>query len=143
MLRLGSAPAIAIRRGVVVAPHLPDPREFAQVPCLSRDTVVKISECFTALNPYSFGGTILKIEDVNYVDGNPRKPFRDLYGSAISAKRYCLFEGKNVRKIVDSKAHGIGYLMNPIPRKETKMRISLPPRSGNAFCRMKESALSG
>jgi hypothetical protein len=97
-----------------------DPREFAPVPCLSRDTVVKISERFTALNPYSFGGTILKIEDVNYVDGNPRKPFRDLYGYAISAKRYCLFEGKNVRKIVDSKAHGIGYLMNPIPRKRHK-----------------------
>ena len=43
-----------------------DPREFAPVPCLSRDAVVRISERFTALNPYSFGGTILKIEDVNY-----------------------------------------------------------------------------
>jgi hypothetical protein len=95
-----------------------DPREFAPVPCLSRDTVAKISQHFTALNPYSFGGTILKIEDVNYLDGDPRKPFRDLYGYAISAKRYCLFEGKNVRKIVDSKAHGIGYLMNPIQRKQ-------------------------
>ena len=97
-----------------------DMREFAPVPCLSRDTVMKISERFTALNPYSFGGTILKVEDVNYVDGDPRKPFRDLYGYAISAKRYCLFEGKNVRKIVDSKAHGIGYLMNPIQRKPDK-----------------------
>lgn len=54
---------------------------------------------------------------MNYIDGDPRKPFRDLYGYAISAKRYCLFEGKNVRKIVDSKAHGIGYLMNPVQRK--------------------------
>ena len=33
-----------------------DPREFAPVPCLSRDTVIKISERFAALNPYSFGG---------------------------------------------------------------------------------------
>ncbi len=97
-----------------------DMREFAPVPCLSRDTVIKISERFAALNPYSFGGTILKVEDVNYIDGDPRKPFRDLYGYAISAKRYCLFEGKNVRKIVDSKAHGIGYLMNPIQRKRDK-----------------------
>jgi hypothetical protein len=32
-------------------------------------------------------------------------------------ERYSLFEGKHVRKIVDAKAHGIGYLMNPIPRK--------------------------
>jgi hypothetical protein len=102
-----------------------DEQEFSPVPCLSRDTVVKISERFIALNPYSFGGTILKVEDVNYVDGDPRKPFRDLYGYAISAKRYCLFEGKNVRKIVDSKAHGIGYLMNPIERK--------PGREGDQF----------
>ena len=94
--------------------------------------LIKLSERFTALNPYSFGGTILKIEDVNYVDGDPHKPFRDLYGYAISAKRYCLFEGKNVRKIVDSKAHGIGYLMNPIQRKADR----------DAFCRTKESALS-
>ena len=57
---------------------------------------------------------------MNYVDGDPRKPFRDLYGYAISAKRYCLFEGKNVRKIVDSKAHGIGYLMNPLKRQRDK-----------------------
>ena len=48
---------------------------------------------------------------------DPRKGFRDLYGYAISAKRYCLFEGKHVRKIVDAKAHGIGYLMNPIRHK--------------------------
>ena len=62
----------------------------------------------------SFGGTILKIENVNYIDGDPSKGFRNLYGYAISAKRYCLFEGKQVRKIVDAKAHGIGYLMNPL-----------------------------
>jgi len=40
-----------------------------------------------------------------------------LYGYAISAKRYSLFEGKHVRKIVDAKAHGIGYLMSPIQPK--------------------------
>jgi hypothetical protein len=94
-----------------------DPREFASVPCLSRDPVIEISNRFTSLNPCSFGGTILKIEDVNYIDGDPSKGFRDLYGNAISAKRYCLFEGKQVRKIVDAKAHGIGYLMNPLRRQ--------------------------
>jgi len=97
-----------------------DTREFAPVACLSRDTVIKISNRFTSLNPYSFGGTILKVEDVNYVDGDPRKGFRDLHGYAISAKRYSLFEGKHVRKIVDAKAHGIGYLMSPIQRKTDK-----------------------
>jgi hypothetical protein len=94
-----------------------DPREFAPVPCLLRDQVIEISKRFESLNPYSFGGTILKIEDVNYIDGEPSKGFRDLHGYAISAKRYCLFEGKHARKIVDAKAHGIGYLMNPIRRK--------------------------
>jgi hypothetical protein len=54
------------------------------------------------------------------VDTDPRKPFRQLYGYAISAKRYCLFEGKHARKIVDAKAHGIGYLMNPIRGKRNK-----------------------
>jgi hypothetical protein len=94
-----------------------DAREFAPVPCLHRDRVIEISERFESLNPYSFGGTILKIEDVNYIDGDPSKGSRDLYGYAISAKRYCLFEGKQIRKIVDAKAHGIGYLMNPLRRK--------------------------
>jgi len=92
-------------------------REFAPVPCLPRDRVIEISNHFVSLNPYSFGGTILKIEDVNYIDGDTSKGFRDLYGYAISAKRYCLFEGKQGRKIVDAKAHGIGYLMNPLRRK--------------------------
>jgi hypothetical protein len=95
-----------------------DPREFGPVPCLSRDQVIEISNRFISLNPYSFGGTILKIEDVNYIDGDPSKGFRDLYGYAISSKRYCLFEGKHVRKIEDAKAHGIGCLMTPIPRKK-------------------------
>jgi hypothetical protein len=103
-----------------------DTREFAPVPCLSRDTVVRISERFAALNPYSFGGTILKVEDVNYVDGEPRNGFRDLHGYAISAKRYSLFEGKHVRKIVDAKAHGIGYLMSPIQRRPDKDEDQFP-----------------
>jgi hypothetical protein len=96
-----------------------DMREFAPIPCLSRDTVLRISERFTSLNPYSFGGTILKVEDVNYQNSDPRKPFRELYGFAISAKRYAIFEGKYARKIVDAKAHGIGYLMNPL-RNQSK-----------------------
>jgi hypothetical protein len=75
-----------------------DPREFAPVRRLSRDQVIEISQRFASLNPYSFGGTILKIEDVNYIDGDPSNSFRDLHGYAISAKRYCLFEGKHARK---------------------------------------------
>ena len=100
-------------------------REFAPIACLSRNTVLQISERFATLNPYSFGGTIRKVEDVNYEDSDPRKPFRDLYGYAISAKRYCLFEGKHVRKIIDAKAHGIGYLMSPLKGKRDKHTRSI------------------
>jgi len=37
------------------------------------DQSEEISNRFTSLNPYSFGGTILKIEDVNYIDSDPAK----------------------------------------------------------------------
>jgi hypothetical protein len=114
-----------------------EPRELDRIPALKREEVVKISQRFTSLNPYSFKGTILKVEDVNYVDSDPTKPFRDLYRVAISAKRYVLFEGKHVRTIVDAKAHGIGFLMSPIKRDKTQ--ISLPTNSGKKFYRMKES----
>ena len=86
--------------------------------------MVEISQRFCSLSPYSFRGTILKLEDVNYEENDPRKPFRDLYGYAISAKRYCLFEGKNARKIVDAKAHGIGYLASPVKRDKDADRFA-------------------
>jgi DNA polymerase elongation subunit (family B) len=61
-----------------------DEREFASVPVLSHDTVRKISERFTSLNPYNFDGTILKIEDVNHENNDPSKPLRTVQGEAIS-----------------------------------------------------------
>jgi len=99
--------------------------------------VIEISKRFALLNPYSFGGTILKIEDVNYVDNDPSQPFHDLHGYAVSAKRYCLFEGKHGRKIIDAKAHGIGYLMNPIRRKGDEQGDDLPQSFGEKFCKTK------
>lgn len=93
---------------------LTDKREFARVPVISHDTVRQISKRFSSLNPYGFPGTILKIEDVNHEGGDPSKPLRVVHGFAISAKRYCLFTGTHgTVKIVDAKAHGIGYLMAP------------------------------
>ena len=86
------------------------------IQALSCDTVRKISERFVDLNPYSFGGTILPIEDINYVadkDGRATSTLRQLYGYAISAKRYSIFLGENAREIVDGKAHGVGYLKSP------------------------------
>lgn len=90
-------------------------KEFAPIPALSLDTVRQISKRFTDLNPYKFGGTILKIEDVNHQNDDPEKPLRTVYGYAISAKRYCLFIYENGEvKIVDAKGHGLGFLRPPV-----------------------------
>jgi hypothetical protein len=91
-----------------------DKREFAKIPALSDKQVNHISKRFESLNPYGFRGTILKIEDINYVDSDPRKPLRTIYGFAISAKRYCLFHYVRGALIIeDAKGHGLGYLMPP------------------------------
>jgi hypothetical protein len=77
-----------------------------------------IADMFAALNPYTrkiVKGSILNLVDANYVDSDPKKPQRQLYGYSIAAKRYALYEktGKNDIKIVDPKAHGIGFLYPP------------------------------
>src|SRR6266478_3725502 len=59
--------------------------------------------------------SILNLVDANYVDSDPEKPPRQLHGYSISAKRYALYEkiGDTDIKIVDPKAHGIGFLYPP------------------------------
>jgi hypothetical protein len=84
------------------------------VKALSWKQVRRIADKFTALNPYdpeAVPGSILKIEDVNFdSSGNQRQ----LYGYAISAKRYVLYtRTKHNLSIVDPKAHGLGYLFPP------------------------------
>ncbi len=57
---------------------------------------------------------ILKIEDVNFVDSDPAKPRKQLFGYAISAKRYVLYEQKDDDiSIVKASGHGLGYLYPP------------------------------
>ena len=85
---------------------------------LSHAEVQAIVDNFAALNPYNrkiVKGSILNIVDANYVDSDPRKPQRQLYGYSIAAKRYALYQkiGDNNIKIVDPKAHGIGFLYPP------------------------------
>jgi hypothetical protein len=88
---------------------------------LSLQEIRAISDSFKRLNPYdpSLVSEILKIEDVNYVDSNPKRPFRQLYGYAISAKRYALFSrsGNDIR-IEKASAHGLGYLLAPKEKQE-------------------------
>ncbi len=85
---------------------------------LSWAEVQTIVNEFAALNPYDrkiVKGSILNLVDANYVDSGPKKPQRQLYGYSIAAKRYALYEktGENGIKIVDPKAHGIGFLYPP------------------------------
>jgi hypothetical protein len=85
---------------------------------LSWKEVQEIVDKFEALNPYDrqiVKKSILNLVDANYVDSDPEKPPRQLHGYSISAKRYALYEkiGDTDIKIVDPKAHGIGFLYPP------------------------------
>ncbi len=60
---------------------------------------------------------ILKIEDVNFVDSDPSKPQRQLFGYGIAAKRYALYtRGRTSISIVKASGHGLGYLFAPKKR---------------------------
>jgi hypothetical protein len=88
---------------------------------LSLQEVQTISNKFKKLNPYDSAlvPEILKIEDVNHVDSDPKKPFRQLYGYAISAKRYALYtQTGNKIEIEKASGHGLGYLLAPKERQE-------------------------
>src|SRR3989442_5503076 len=85
---------------------------------VARSEVQVIVDRFAALNPYDrkiVKGSILNLVDANYVDSDPKKPPRQLYGYSIAAKRYALYEkiGEKDIRIVDPKAHGIGFLYPP------------------------------
>jgi len=107
-------------------------KEFAPIPALSHDTVLRISQRFASLNPYDFDGTILKVEDVNYEDDDPKKPLCPVHGYAISAKRYVLFTYERGEiKILDAKGHGLGFLRPPISIRYMSGRdnkLGLPPQ---------------
>lgn len=88
---------------------------------LSLDDVKQIARAFRKLNPYdpSLVPEILKIEDVNHRNSNPNEPFRQLFGYAISAKRYALYSrvGHSIR-IEKASGHGLGYLFAPKERRK-------------------------
>jgi hypothetical protein len=80
--------------------------------------VQRIVDRFASLNPYNpeaVKGSILNLVNANYIDSDPNKPQRQLYGFSIAAKRYALYEKSRgtALKIVDPKAHGIGFLYPP------------------------------
>jgi len=91
------------------------------IKALSLNEVKGIARRFRKLNPYdpTLVPEILKIEDVNFLDSNPNQPFRQLFGYAISAKRYALYSQleHNIR-IEKASGHGLGYLFAPKERKK-------------------------
>ncbi len=95
---------------------LADGREAVRA--LSWKEVEDIATQFNGLNPFNrqLVRDILKIEDVNCVDSDPQKERRQVFGYAISAKRYVLYtqDGSEV-SIVKASGHGLGYLY---PAKE-------------------------
>ena len=76
---------------------------------------------FISLNPYdpkAVKGSILNLVDANFVDSDPNKAQRQLYGYSVASKRYVLYEkpSKSEIRIIDPKvpkAHGIGFLYPP------------------------------
>jgi len=84
------------------------------IKALSWKDVDKIAKRFESLNCYDrtkVPGSMLKIEKVNF-DGREQI---DLFGYAISAKRYVLYryDAQGNIALVDAKAHGLGYLYPP------------------------------
>ena len=88
--------------------------------------VAAIVQWFASLNPYAFGGSILKIEDVNtsLSSGQPEP----LYCWAVSSKRYALFnlasDGRPVLRKVS--AHGLGHLLSPYGADDAPTDIPSP-----------------
>ena len=81
---------------------------------------------FGRLNPYSFPGSILKVEDVNckLEDTRIRQP---LFVWAVSAKRYALFNVEDGQPVIrKASAHGLGHLQAPYDNKEPAQGIPAP-----------------
>src|SRR5437899_3252049 len=86
------------------------------IKALSINQVKSIARRFNRLNPYnqSLVRDLLKIEDVNFLDSDPNKPPRQLFGYAIAAKRYALYtQTRKDISIVKASGHGLGYLFAP------------------------------
>lgn len=78
--------------------------------------VETICETFNRLNPYdTVVRQLLKIEDCNF-DRSDKQ--HQLYGLAISAKRYCVYIRHNRKlQIIKPSEHGLGFLYVPDRRK--------------------------
>ncbi len=108
-----------------IAVAKPDEMECEQFAAKVNDVV----SWFESLNPYDFGGSILKIEPENFEleTGNP-KP---LYCWAVSAKRYALFnlDSENSPIMRKVSAHGLGHLRPPFDEANAPTDMPRPHHS--------------
>ena len=107
------------RGGMVPCPGGPHKTStgVSAVKALTWKEVERICARLNSLNPYDkeVVENILKIEDCNY--GHNRRP-RQLYGLAISAKRYVVYaRQKSKIQIIKPSEHGLGMLYLPDKRK--------------------------
>ena len=96
-------------------------RGITGLKALSLREIRGIADKFKRLNPYdpSLVSEILKIEDVNFENSDPKELFRQLYGYSISAKRYALYSrSQNDIQIEKASGHGLGYLLAPKERRK-------------------------
>jgi hypothetical protein len=85
-----------------------------------------VIDWFESLNPYQVSGSILKIEDCNFLPGT--KTIAPLYCWAISAKRYALFniDVAGTPVIRKASAHGLGHFMAPYPEADAPGCVPAP-----------------
>lgn len=88
---------------------------------LTWEHVEKLQQWFEPLHPYQrdkVPARLLELEKENYTDGGER---RELWGYAISPKRYCLYEldGPGQPRTVKASESGLGHLLDPTRRPDT------------------------
>jgi hypothetical protein len=133
-LMLAVAEQLAVERGMTWAFCDTDSMAFARPEGTSEECFVArvqdIVAWFEGLNPYAFGGSILKVEDQNYrlVDGKRSDEIQELYCWAIAAKRYALFTiGPDGHPVIEkASAHGLGHLLAPYSKDEAPSSIPAP-----------------
>ena len=90
------------------------PNGAQPITVLSWAEVQRIVDRFESLNPYNrelVPGSVLKVHKLNWDENKQR---RQLFGYSIAAKRYALYtKTESDIKIVEPKAHGLGYFYPP------------------------------
>jgi hypothetical protein len=121
-LMLAITESLATERGLDWLFCDTDSMAFAKPDLMSRDVfkekVGGVCDWFKPLNPYEEKGSILEMEKQNYAKSkgpNGEKLEKPLFGFAVSAKRYALFNVERKCEILIRKAsaHGLGHLLPP------------------------------